>query len=59
MKTFTLATSLVLLAAGAADALTVRGSVAGGNLPPDLRVAGVVVTPFGQVVQEVWVVEGL
>lgn len=53
MKTFTLATSLILLAAGAADALTVRGSVAGGTLPPDLRVAGVVVTPFGQVVQEV------
>ncbi|UBV43805.1 hypothetical protein LAJ19_06215 [Deinococcus taeanensis] len=41
-----------LLSAGQAGALTVAGSVE-GSVPPDLRVAGVVVSPFGQVIQEV------
>lgn len=53
MKMISFAVSLALMGVGAASSLTVKGSVTGANVTPDLRVAGVVVTPSGQFVQEV------
>ncbi|NTX99398.1 hypothetical protein [Deinococcus sp. JMULE3] len=52
MKIFSLSMTLALMSVGAASALTVKGTVSGANVTPDLRVAGVVITPSGQFVQE-------